>query len=78
MDKRYNVGFETIFGKKVGTVAAAENMDAAIKQARVRFTLPLKPGSASQACDDGPGDENFARMYEMRYGGTRMSEVPAA
>jgi hypothetical protein len=66
VDKRFNVGFETVFGKKVGIVAAAPNMDEAIKRGRERIGIPLKPGSEAQACDNGPGDERFYRLHEMR------------
>ena len=67
MMARYNIGFELVFGKKIGTVVEAENMDAAIAIGRERISsLPMKPGSCAQACDDGAGDEWFYRLYEMR------------
>jgi hypothetical protein len=62
---RYNVGFESVCGQKVGTIADGRTMDAAIVAARARIPLALLPGSASQACDNGPGDERFRTIFHM-------------
>lgn len=65
MEKRYNIGFETIDGTGVGIVTAAPHMDEAIRRAREQIGTPTKPGSEAQACDNGPGDERFYRLRKM-------------